>query len=56
MRLEASVDAARQHDVKLNAWTVDDPKVIVEFAATGVEAIITNTPDIARAALARSDG
>jgi glycerophosphoryl diester phosphodiesterase len=43
-------DAAAQ-GVRLDVWTVDDPDEIVALATAGVDAIITNTPDVALAAL-----
>jgi glycerophosphoryl diester phosphodiesterase len=41
------------HDraLELNVWTVDDPDRIVALARMGVDAAITNVPDVARAAL-----
>lgn len=48
----AAADAARQRGVALWAWTVDDPERIVEMATAGVDAVITNVPDVALAALA----
>jgi len=53
------VDAAfvrRAHDagVAVNVWTVDDPERGIALAEMGVDAIITNTPALMRAALDRS--
>ncbi len=45
------VATARAHNVHLAAWTVDDPDAIREFAAAGVDVVITNEPDVALAAL-----
>lgn len=44
---------ARAHDAGLlvNTWTIDDPERIVELAAWGIDGVVTNTPDVARAAL-----
>lgn len=47
----ALVDAAHQAGLAVNVWTVDDPARMVELAALGVDGIITNMPDVARAAL-----
>ncbi|MFN8039912.1 MAG: glycerophosphodiester phosphodiesterase [Acidimicrobiales bacterium] len=47
----ALVDAAHAAGLAVNVWTVDDPARMVELAALGVDAIITNVPDLARAAL-----
>jgi glycerophosphoryl diester phosphodiesterase len=46
------------HDVGLaiNVWTVDDPDEIATLARAGVDAIITNVPDVARRALTASRG
>jgi glycerophosphoryl diester phosphodiesterase len=37
--------------LKVNAWTVDDPEYVVQVARAGVDAIITNRPADALAAL-----
>lgn len=44
----------RAHDAGLivNVWTVDDPQRIRSLADMGVDAVITNRPDVARQALA----
>jgi glycerophosphoryl diester phosphodiesterase len=41
------VDAAHDLGLVLNTWTVDDPARMVELAAWGVDAIITNVVDVA---------
>ena len=43
------------HDVGLavNTWTCDEPERIRGLADVGVDAVITNTPDIALHALGR---
>ena len=56
-----AVDAevvARAHDVGLevNVWTCDDPRRIAWLAAIGVDAVITNVPDVALAVLGRAPG
>jgi glycerophosphoryl diester phosphodiesterase len=45
----------RCHDAGLavNVWTVDDPARIAELGSLGVDAVITNAPDVALAALGR---
>jgi glycerophosphoryl diester phosphodiesterase len=53
---DATVDAALVamcHDrgLAMNVWTVDDPGRIAELAALGVDGIVTNVPDVARAVL-----
>lgn len=48
----AAVARARELGIALNVWTVNDPAEVVRLAETGVDAVITDTPAIARAALA----
>ena len=45
------VRAAHEAGLLVYTWTVDDPGRMVELAGFGVDGIITNTPDVARAAL-----
>lgn len=49
----AVVNAAHDRGILVNTWTVDDPARIVELAEAGVDAVITNDPATARAALSR---
>lgn len=46
-------EVARCHEagIAVHAWTVDDPAAVRALAAAGVDAVITNVPDLARAAL-----
>jgi len=58
---DATVDAALVglcHDrgLAVNVWTVDDPGRIAELAALGVDGIVTNVPDVARAVLEDTKG
>ena len=53
LKLTETIAAASALGLRLNPWTVDDPDVIREFAAAGVDGVITNQPDVALAALAR---
>lgn len=46
------VARAAELGLAVNVWTVDDPTRIRELAALGVDGIVTNVPDLARAALA----
>ena len=45
------VELAHAAGLTVNTWTVDDPARIRELASWGVDCIITNVPDVARAAL-----
>lgn len=45
------IDAAHARGILVNTWTVDDPVRIRELAVAGVDAVITNDPATARAAL-----
>lgn len=47
------VDAAHEAGLQVVVWTVDDPARMRALAAMGVDAIITNVPDVAVAALSR---
>jgi glycerophosphoryl diester phosphodiesterase len=49
---EALVARAHGAGIEVNSWTVDDPQRIAALGALGVDAVITNVPDVARAALA----
>jgi glycerophosphoryl diester phosphodiesterase len=48
---EAFVHLAHEAGVAVNVWTVDGPDRIGELAALGVDGVITNVPDLARAVL-----
>lgn len=39
--------AAREHGFGVHAWTVDDPVRMRELTAAGVEALVTDRPDLA---------
>jgi glycerophosphoryl diester phosphodiesterase len=43
------VAEAHGHGLAVNAWTVDDPARMSELVGFGVDGIITNVPDVARA-------
>ena len=49
---EKAVAVTRGAGLQLDVWTVDDPDEIRTLARAGVDAIITNEPDTALAALA----
>jgi glycerophosphoryl diester phosphodiesterase len=48
----ALVERAHAAGVEVNVWTVDDPERILALVAMGVDAVITNVPDVARDAVA----
>lgn len=48
---QALVSAVKARQQQVNVWTVDDPDEIRRLAALGVDSIITNHPQAARAAL-----
>ena len=48
---EALVEHAHAAGLVVNTWTIDDPVRIAELAAFGVDGVVTNAPDVARAAL-----
>ena len=47
------IEAAHGRGLQVNTWTVDDPIRIQQLAGDGVDAVITNVPDLAREALLR---
>jgi glycerophosphoryl diester phosphodiesterase len=48
---QGAVAACREARIGCTVWTVDDPEEIVALARAGVDAVITNVPDVALAAL-----
>jgi glycerophosphoryl diester phosphodiesterase len=48
---EAAVRIAHEHGLRIDVWTVNQPNDVRALAAAGVDAIITDTPDVAIAAL-----
>jgi glycerophosphoryl diester phosphodiesterase len=48
------VDRCHTRNLRVAAWTVDDPDGMRVLADAGVDTIITNVPDTARAALRRN--
>lgn len=48
---EALIARAHRAGLVINAWTIDDPERIAELAAWGIDGVVTNVPDVARAAL-----
>jgi len=47
--LPETVDLCHKHGVNVNVWTVDDPETITFMIKCGVDAVITNRPDVANA-------
>jgi glycerophosphoryl diester phosphodiesterase len=47
------VELAHEAGVAINTWTVDEPARVLELAAMGVDAVITNAPDVALRTLNR---
>lgn len=47
------VDKAHRTGLMLNTWTVDDPERARALAGKGVDAIVTNAPDVVLSALGR---
>jgi glycerophosphoryl diester phosphodiesterase len=47
----AAVRVAHEHGLRIDVWTVNEPDDVRALAVAGVDAIITDTPDIALAAL-----
>jgi glycerophosphoryl diester phosphodiesterase len=47
----AAIEAAHAAGVRIDVWTVDDPGEVRALADAGVDAIVTNVPDVAHAAL-----
>ncbi len=45
------IDEAHGRGVRVDVWTVDEPEEIRTLAAAGVDAIVTNVPDVALVAL-----
>ncbi|MCL2398859.1 MAG: glycerophosphodiester phosphodiesterase [Defluviitaleaceae bacterium] len=45
--LPETVARCHEHDIAVNVWTVDEPKVIGYMLNLGVDTIITNKPDVA---------
>ncbi len=45
--------AAHEQGLVVNPWTVNDPDEIARLAAAGVDAVVTDVPDIARRVLER---
>jgi glycerophosphoryl diester phosphodiesterase len=47
------LDAAHHHGIQVHVWTIDDPVQMLEFATAGVDAIMTDLPDVLLGVLAK---
>jgi glycerophosphoryl diester phosphodiesterase len=52
----AGVERCRTAGLGVNVWTVNDPEEIAALARAGVDAVITDVPGVARAALRPATG
>lgn len=50
------VEATHRAGLAVFTWTVDDPASVAQLATLGVDAIITNVPDVALLSLGRGPG
>lgn len=50
------VDAAREDGVRIHGWTVDDPATVTRLVSCGVDAVITNEPQMARETISAVEG
>ena len=49
----AAATRAHERGLHVNVWTVNDPEEIARLAAAGIDALITDVPDVALEALGR---
>jgi glycerophosphoryl diester phosphodiesterase len=52
-RAAAATTRAHERGLEVNVWTVNDPAELARLAAAGVDALITDVPDVALQALGR---
>ena len=45
---QASVSEIKSHNIRINTWTVNDEKEVERLYKLGVDAVITNYPDMAK--------
>ena len=50
-----SIEAAHRAGLRVNTWTCNDPARAVELAGWGIDGIVTDVPNVIRAALAAAD-
>lgn len=48
------VEAAHQHGIQVHVWTIDDPSEMVELLDAGVDAIMTDVPEVLLEVLGQS--
>ncbi len=48
------IEGCKNNGVAINTWTVDDPAAVFKLAEAGVEAVITNKPDVALEAVRKA--
>lgn len=48
------IEAAHHHGIQVHVWTIDDPSEMYELVATGVDAIMTDVPDVLLEVLEKS--
>jgi glycerophosphoryl diester phosphodiesterase len=53
-RVATCVRAASDRGLEVNVWTVNKPADMVRLAAAGVDGLVTDVPDVARAALGQA--
>jgi glycerophosphoryl diester phosphodiesterase len=48
------IEAARHHGIQVHVWTINDPEDMARLARAGVNAIMTDLPDVLLEVLAES--
>ena len=47
------VEAAHHHGIQVHVWTIDDPAQMEKLLAAGVDAVMTDLPDVLLDVLAK---
>jgi glycerophosphoryl diester phosphodiesterase len=47
------VEAAHRHGIQIHVWTIDDPNEMVELLEMGVDALMTDLPEVLLDVLAK---
>ena len=50
------VTRAKSFAIDVNTWTVNEPEMVGQLAAAGIDAVITDVPEVALRALGREPG